>query len=92
MDLRESMRDSVKVFCKGLRVQLATKLFCLETFMVYGTIHRGLAVPCKKVNELIVSNNFKIIANTKTSSSYHTHMITYVHTYIPLRILTTIKL
>ena len=23
-------------FCKGLRVQLATKLFCLETFMVYG--------------------------------------------------------
>ena len=35
MDLRESMRDSVKVFCEGLRVQLV-KLFCLETFMVYG--------------------------------------------------------
>ena len=36
MDLRESMRDSVKVFCEGLHIQLATKLFCLETFMAYG--------------------------------------------------------
>ena len=33
MDLRESMRDSVKVFHEGLRVQLVVKLFCLETFM-----------------------------------------------------------
>ena len=32
MDLRESMRGSVK----GVRVQLAAKLFCFETFMVYG--------------------------------------------------------
>ena len=37
MDLRESMWDSVKVFCEDLLVQLATKLFCLETFMVYGS-------------------------------------------------------
>ena len=35
MDLRESTRDSVKVFHEGLCVQLATKLFCRETFMVY---------------------------------------------------------
>ena len=35
MDLRESMRDSAKVFREGLHVQLATKLFYLETFMVY---------------------------------------------------------
>ena len=25
-----------KFFCKGLSVQLAVKLFCLETFIVYG--------------------------------------------------------
>ena len=32
MDLRESMRGSAKItFCEGLRVQLATKLFCLES-------------------------------------------------------------
>ena len=36
MDLRESMRDSAKAFRKGLHVQLATKLFCLKPFMVYG--------------------------------------------------------
>ena len=36
MDLREIMWDSVKVFHEGLHVQLAAKLFCLETFMVYG--------------------------------------------------------
>ena len=36
MDLRESMWDSVKVFCEGLHVQLAAKLFCLKIFMVYG--------------------------------------------------------
>ena len=35
MDLRESLWDSAKFFCEGLRVQLATKLFYLETFMVY---------------------------------------------------------
>ena len=34
MALRESMWDSVKVFREGLRIQLAVKLFCLETFMV----------------------------------------------------------
>ena len=34
MDLRESMWDSVKFFCEGLHIQLAAKLFCLETFMV----------------------------------------------------------
>ena len=28
------MRDSAKVFCKGLHVQLVMKLLCLETFMV----------------------------------------------------------
>ena len=37
MDLRESMWDSMKGFCEDLRVQLATKLFCLKTFMVYGS-------------------------------------------------------
>ena len=37
MDLRESMRDSAKVFHKGLHVQITAKLFCLKTFMVYGT-------------------------------------------------------
>ena len=37
MDLRESTRDSVKVFHEGLHVQLAVKLFCLKTFMVYGS-------------------------------------------------------
>ena len=37
MDLRESMRDSTKFFREGLCVQLAAKLFCLETFMAYGT-------------------------------------------------------
>ena len=36
MDLRESMRGSVKVFRKGLCVQLAVKLFCLKILMVYG--------------------------------------------------------
>ena len=36
MDLRESMWDSAKVFYKVLHVQLAMKLLCLETFMVYG--------------------------------------------------------
>ena len=34
-DLRESMRDSAKVSHKGLCVQLAVKLFCIETFMAY---------------------------------------------------------
>ena len=28
MDLRESIWDSAKDFCEGLRVQLAEKLFC----------------------------------------------------------------
>ena len=37
MDLRESMRGFAKVFCDGLLVQLAAKLFCLETFMVDGS-------------------------------------------------------
>ena len=32
MDLRESMRDSAKVYCKGLCVQRT----CCKTFMVYG--------------------------------------------------------
>ena len=36
MDLRESMWDSAKVFRNGLCVQLAVKLFCLKTFVVYG--------------------------------------------------------
>ena len=36
-NLRESMWDSRKFFCKGLRVQLAGKLICLETYMVYST-------------------------------------------------------
>ena len=36
MDLRESMWDSTKVFREDLRVQLAAKLFYLETFMAYG--------------------------------------------------------
>ena len=35
MDLKESMWDFAKVFCEGLHVQLAAKLFCLENFMVY---------------------------------------------------------
>ena len=39
MDLRESMWDTTKVFCEGLRIQLAAKFFCLETFMVYGKHH-----------------------------------------------------
>ena len=34
-DLRESIWDSAKFFREGLRVQLAAKLFCLKTFMVY---------------------------------------------------------
>ena len=29
-------RGSAKAFHEGLRVQLAAKLFCLETFMAYG--------------------------------------------------------
>ena len=29
------MRDSAKVSCEGLHVQLAAKLFCLKTSMVY---------------------------------------------------------
>ena len=37
-DLKESTRGSVKVFHKGLRVQLAVTLFCLESFMVYGIV------------------------------------------------------
>ena len=41
VDLRESMRDSTKVFHKGLHVQLATKLFCLKTFLVYGSRFTG---------------------------------------------------
>ena len=36
MDLRESMWDSEKVILQSLHVQLAAKLFCLETFKVYG--------------------------------------------------------
>ena len=36
MDLKPSMWVSVKVFCKGLHVQLAAKLLCLKSFMVYG--------------------------------------------------------
>ena len=36
MDLSESMWDSAKVFCEDLHVKLTTKIFCLETFMVYG--------------------------------------------------------
>ena len=40
MDLSKSMRDSIKFFCEGLHVQLAAKLFCLETFfMVYGDMY-----------------------------------------------------
>ena len=31
---KKSMRDSVKVFSKGLCIQLTVKLFCLETFIV----------------------------------------------------------
>ena len=34
MDLRESTGILQKFFHKGLRVQLATELFCLETSMV----------------------------------------------------------
>ena len=30
------------IFHKDLRVQLATKLFCLETFMAYGTYYVAL--------------------------------------------------
>ena len=45
MDLRESMRGSVK----GLCVQLATKLFCLESFMVYGNY--GTLTACTHAHE-----------------------------------------
>ena len=38
MDLRESMWDSTKVLCEGLHVQLAAKLFCHETFIMYGIL------------------------------------------------------
>ena len=38
MDLRESIGIPQKFFHKGLRVQLATELFCLETSMVYGIL------------------------------------------------------
>ena len=37
MDLRESMWDSAKVFSRRfVRTTCREKLFCLETFMVYG--------------------------------------------------------
>ena len=44
MDLKESVRDSTKVFCKGLCAQLSAKLFCLGTFMVYVQYH--LPISC----------------------------------------------
>ena len=40
-----NIRESARNFCKVLRVQLATKLFCLETFMVYSIAHVVMTPP-----------------------------------------------
>ena len=41
MDLRK-YEGFCEIFCEGLCVQLAMKLFCLETLMVYGMTPWGL--------------------------------------------------
>ena len=61
--LSMDLRDSVNVFHEGLHVQLAAKLFCLETFMVCGYI--ALAIH---------SNNFIIILMVGTLHDNHIHI------------------
>ena len=45
MDLRK-YEGFCEIFCEGLCVQLAMKLFCLETLMVYGMNTLGANEKC----------------------------------------------
>ena len=72
MDLRESMRDSAKVFSHRSACTLVTELFCLETFMVYGMSSLADAYITAPINN--VYNYIDLTGNHTLNSGFIVHM------------------